>query len=167
MGYEINKTPSEFNEPIKSMSDVKEFGFLTAANDKQPESAKLYDEMNESKEKKAASAISKLISSAAILAIVMALFLPSVGGVSVNAEFVSLSSTDTAIFYEIYLDGVSEQSDISIVVYNDFTRRTEKIEGLTAQGEVIGLKPNMSYTIAVMSGNNTVIKKTIRTKNAV
>ena len=129
-----------------------------------PSSSKRYKELNDGlKNDKKPSAVSRIIQSSAILAIVAALFLPSMGS-SISAEFVYLISTDTTVTYEISL---SEFDDgISVVLYNDFTHRVEQVTDVTAKGEITGLKPNMGYTIAIKSGNKTIVKQSIRTKKS-
>ena len=159
MKSEVNTTPIEYNKPIAS-ADVREFPHVILANDTLPASAKSYSEFNDVKSEKIAKVVSRLISLAAILAIMTALLLP-VGNVS--AEFVALESTDTAIYYKIAVEG---EGDISVVLYNDFTRRELVVFGSEAEGEIDELKPNMSYTIAVKSGKKTLAKQKIRTQKS-
>ena len=142
MNNEINNLAGEV-APSPDLSRPDEIAKVPSQQ--LPSSSKRYKEHNEGSGKRKAARIAM---SAAILAIVTALFLPATGS-GISAEFVYLSSTDTTVSYEVAL---SEVGDISVVLYNDFTKRVVKVEDVTASGEITGLKPNMGYTIAVKSG---------------
>lgn len=156
MNNEINNLANEIAPP-PDMNAPDEFAQIPSQP--LPDSSKRYKEHNEGSGNKK---VSRIVMSAAILAIVTALFLPAGSGIS--AEFVFLSSTDTTVSYEILLSEFD--GDISVVLYNDFTKRVERVEDVTASGEITGLKPNMGYTIAIKSGNKTIVKQSIRTKKA-
>ncbi|MCH5164257.1 MAG: hypothetical protein J1F36_04495 [Clostridiales bacterium] len=161
MNNEVNNLAAEIAPP-PDMIRPEEIAEIPSTH--LPDSSKRYKEHNSGSGKK--SAVSRFAMSAAVLAIVTALFLPATN--SISAEFVYLSSTDTTVSYEILLSelDLSNLDDISVVLYNDFTKRVERVGGVTASGEITGLKPNMSYTIAIKSGNKTIVKQSIRTKKA-
>lgn len=159
---EINETKSEFNSEVKSIKDANEF--MPEVSNTLPVSKVEYDEYNATtKPKKAATVITSLLSTAAILAIITAMLLPSV---SVKADFISVSCTDTTIVYEIYVEDYSEDSEVSVVVYNDFVRFETPLDSQSVKGEFVGLKPNYRYTIAIMSGNKTIKKQSVYTQNS-
>lgn len=57
------------------------------------------------------------------------------------------SVTDTVVRYEVVVDG---EAELSVVLYNDFTRRSAALEDGVNRGEFTGLKPNVQYTVAVV-----------------
>lgn len=159
---EINETKSEFNSEVESIKDTNEF--MPEVSNTLPVSKVEYDEYNATaKPKKAATVITSLLSTAAILAIITTMLLPSV---SVKADFISVSCTDTTIAYEIFVEDYSEDSEVSVVVYNDFVRFEASIDSQSVKGEFVGLKPNFRYTIAIMSGNKTIKKQSVYTQNS-
>lgn len=158
-----NSDMSEFNTEVESVKGVNEF--MPGVSNVIPDSQYSYDEFNEKKKpEKAAAVISGLFSFAAILAIITTLLLPSM---TVKADFISVSSTDTTIAYEIVVDDLNENSDVTVVVYNDFVRFVAAVDSSAANGEFTGLKPNYRYTIAIMDGNKTIKKQTVYTKNSI
>ena len=54
-------------------------------------------------------------------------------------------------------------SNVYIVLTNDFTNRTEKVEEQWWSGTFEGLKDNMMYTISVMVGDTVIATKMIKT----
>ena len=156
-----NGDMSEFNKKVQSTEGVNEF-MPDVSNTLHLYQS--YDEYNSKpKPERTTNVVSRLLSVAAILAIVTALMIPSV---TVKAEFVSVSCTDTTIAYEIFVEDLSEDSNVSVVIYNDFIRFEESVDGQSFKGEFDGLKPNFRYVIAITDGNKTVAKQTVYTKNA-
>lgn len=82
----------------------------------------------------------------------------------VNAEFLSLSVTDTALSYAVNYEG---DRNAELVVYNDFTRRKVALKNGENEGEVSGLKSDMKYTVAIVYqsglGEKSVIEQMVRT----
>lgn len=162
MSKEVNELPSEI-VPYDDSKRLKEVNFCPS-NDL-PEQYTTYDGSNNMPSDKTKKSVTvQLISSAAILAIITTLMFPLLGANDITAEFVYLSCTSTMVIYEVNLSEYDEKSDVNVILYNDFTRREAKIDSQTARGTIENLKPNMDYTIAVVSGKTTILKQTVRTE---
>ena len=93
---------------------------------------------------------------------------------TVKAEIVELEVMENAVFYYIEIfDGTEEidyerkefsrYDDIFVVVYNDFTNRSNQIYDMYYQGYEENLKPNMTYTIEVRQGSSVLTKRIFKT----
>lgn len=150
------------------------------ANDVNPENSKAYAEYRqergnasvpefaeykpEGSSSKKSAGFGKIFSlfSAAIVAVVggITLVTSSGGGTVARAAF---ETSDTAIYYFMEMQDVGEEDEILLLVENRFTNRKVPIEGETAEGVVEGLKPDMTYSVRVVSGNKTLFEEQVRT----
>ncbi len=116
---------------------------------------------------KGAKMLSLMTATVAGGVVVGAVTLPGITQQTLQAEILSLHATGTAIYYEISVENKDgsyyEGDDVKIVVSNEFTKRKTTIENGVAKGSFEGLKPNMPYTVSVMKGNSTLVKKSITT----
>ena len=110
------------------------------------------------------STVVKTLTSFAAVAAVVAVVATNNNGIEV--DFAKVDATDTTIQYDINLDGYSGQENLEVVVYNDFTNRTQAVNAANISGVVEGLKPAMEYTIAVKQGYRTLGKTTLKTDDA-
>lgn len=82
---------------------------------------------------------------------------------SADAQIIELKATDTQITYRV---SVSD-TDLRLVVYNDFTRREAELSEGENEGKIEGLQPDMRYTVAVQAdygfGDTSVTEQKIRT----
>lgn len=181
MKNEFNRTASEWKasarefstaEEIKSFAgnaDVRETG-STAEYPAGSPAAPKHDGGDENRRQEQARNISKSVGNAASglasVATVAVVAVVAVTGASVNvsAEIVSLTVTDTVLCCTVNLDS---DTDASLVVYNDFTRREETLENGENVVEVTGLKADVQYTVAVVYagsfGETTLIEESVRT----
>ena len=75
------------------------------------------------------------------------------------------SSYETDVFYYLSLgEDYDPESDVYVVLYNDFTNREEKIEEQGWEGTFENLKENMTYTIAVKQGNKVLVSQKVKTE---
>ncbi|MCR5553335.1 MAG: hypothetical protein K6F08_01115 [bacterium] len=83
---------------------------------------------------------------------------------SVNVTFNDIYAYDNCVSYYISLSSYEE--GLSVVLYNDFTNREEKVEenNIEIEGVFENLAPNMYYTLAVKKGSSTIAKTSIYLK---
>ena len=83
---------------------------------------------------------------------------------NVNVTFNDVYAYDNCVSYYISLSSYEE--GLSVVLYNDFTNREEKVEenNIEIEGVFENLAPNMYYTLAVKKGSSTIAKTSIYLK---
>lgn len=133
-----------------------------------PKEVTEYEEEGKSKKKvkNRAKTISKHIStvltSAVALVAVVCIIEPYYSSDSTTVDFAETIVTDTSVSYHIVLENWSGK-EYEVVLYNDFTSRTEAITEDNHIGEQDNLKPNMSYHLAVVNGTKTLAEISIKT----
>lgn len=75
----------------------------------------------------------------------------------------SIEAHETGVFYWIEFDDYTSGDDLSVEVYNDFVRHSQTVEDRFVSGEVYDLKPGMTYTVEVWSGNSVLLRKKVTT----
>lgn len=78
----------------------------------------------------------------------------------------SIEASDTSVFYWIEFDNYTSGDDLSVEVYNDFFRYRQEVEDHSVSGDVFDLKPNMTYTVDVRSGNSILLRKKVTTQES-
>ena len=160
---EVDFDPEEQPSVIE-LSGYQENGDLgeDESAEKKPIQLKLDDERG--KRLKMISLMTATIAGGVVVGVVA---LPGFTQETLHAEILSLHATGTAIYYEISVENKDgsyyEGDDVKIVVFNEFTKHKVTIEYGLAEGVIEGLKPNMPYTVSVMRGNSTLVKKSITT----
>lgn len=97
-----------------------------------------------------------------------------VGGVGVFDYFFTPTSSIKLVEFDLYtsessvsyfgaLENYEGQEDVYVVLRNDFTNRTEKVEEQAFMGTFENLQTNMQYTFEIKYGDVVIITKTIRT----
>ncbi len=88
------------------------------------------------------------------------------GGGASSAQILEYGGSYNSVFYYIELER-AEDAQIEVVLYNDFTNRSEKLNGIENSGEFYDLVPNREYTLAVIEtqplGKVTLASQTVRT----
>ncbi len=113
------------------------------------------------------SAISRILTSFAVAAVaVVAVASSGVFAPKGSAEIVDVSVTDTQVAYDVT---VEQGENLSIVLYNDFTKRQTALEQGENSGVFTGLKPGVSYTLAVVTpaafgSGKTVAERSVKTE---
>lgn len=180
MRDEFNSSASEFAKEPKETTFVFEGKTTTEAGIVRENSENYSNESNVSnkptqKNKKSTkSKNSLLVSMASSFAAVAVVATTALGGglpsSKVSAEIAEYWATDTSIMYQVNFQDVEDE--LTIVVYNDFTRQVSVITGEELlEGSYFGvcedLKPNVQYTIAVQTssllGNKTIAKQKLST----
>lgn len=116
------------------------------------------------KQSKKSGRITTFLTSAAAIAVLGAAV--AVPSTSAKAEIAEVWATDTEIGYVVNVEKFTDS--LKLVVYNDFTRRECELSEGDNEGSVEGLKPQMKYTVAVVThgafGEQAVSEKTIYTQ---
>ena len=86
---------------------------------------------------------------------------------SVNAQIEETWTTESEIYYYISFSEYNGEDDVYVVLYNDFTNRSHKVEDSSCSGEFEHLQANMSYTLAVKQGSTVITSKKIKTINQI
>ena len=76
---------------------------------------------------------------------------------------IEYTSSINEIYYYVELTDYVEDDNYYIVLYNDFTNRTEQLEDNAIEGAFEDLATGMTYTLAVKQGNNIIASKTVKT----
>lgn len=163
---------SEYNRGPRGQDEAREYSspseFCTA------EEGKNYSEDGASgealpqskKRRKGATALTRILTSFAAVAVVaVAVSASGMFADKVSAEIVDVAVTDTAVDYSV---NVGEGDGLSVVLYNDFTRREAELAEGENTGVFTGLKPGVSYTLAVVGpaafgSERTVVKRNVKT----
>lgn len=82
---------------------------------------------------------------------------------TVSAEIQEIYTTDRDVYYFITLENYNEGDDVYVVLYNDFTNRTQKAESSEFDGGFEDLQTNMYYNLEVRQGDITIASKKVRT----
>lgn len=116
------------------------------------------------KQSKKSGRITTFLTSATAIAVLGAAV--TVPKTSASAEIAEVWATDTQIGYVVNVEEFTDS--LKLVVYNDFTRRECELSEGENEGSVEGLKPQMKYTIAVVThgafGEQSVSEKTVYTQ---
>ena len=131
------------------------------------------------KPKEKSKVISKILTTVVAVVTATAIGVTNIDGLllpstTLVAYFEELEATEHEINYGIWIEDsrVKEDepyeedfdlSNVYIVLTNDFTNRTEKVEEQWWSGTFEGLKDNMMYTISVMVGDTVIATKMIKT----
>lgn len=167
--YKINEN-KELNASVREYSEGKEYRAPQEFGDSEPNFDAKEDNTGSTRAQKPGKAKRKnrigdmlkifCIATAAVIAVTAATLLPK----NTSAEIISLTVTDTSISYTV---NVSGDDVLELVVYNDFTHRTESLTHGENDGKVEGLKPDIRYRVAVVCnsgfGNRTIAEKSVRT----
>lgn len=123
---------------------------------------------NTEKTKKKANSLAKLLTT--IATVVSAGMVGIVGlniinppTATVSAEIQEVYTTDSDVYYFITLDNYNEGDDVYVILYNDFTNRTQKAESSEFDGGFEDLQTNMYYNLEVKQGDITIASKRVRT----
>ena len=82
----------------------------------------------------------------------------------IKANYFEVFTSEYDISYYAELDGYNlEEDEVYIMLYNDFTNRTQKFEEQMMEGTFENLQPNMTYTIAIKHGNIVIASKVVKT----
>ena len=117
--------------------------------------------------KKKPQEISKIVTafttiiSASIIGISALDILPS--GSTSKGQFIDIWTSTNEVSYTVELENYDETYDYYVVIYNDFTNRSEKMEDNVQEGTFEELAENMTYTLALMQGNKVIASKTVKT----
>ena len=82
----------------------------------------------------------------------------------VKAEICEYSASQNEIYYVASVESFEEdQRDFYVVLKNDFTNRSQKMEETIYQGYFENLQENMTYTLEIVTGSHVLASKTIST----
>ena len=85
-------------------------------------------------------------------------------GPTITAEYFETWAGETEISYSLFVEDYDESYDnVYVVLYNDFTNRSQKLDSSEASGTFENLKKDMTYTIELKQGDNVVVSKNLRT----
>lgn len=151
-------------EEAHKYSEAKQFGGNPVAveSKKYAETTLSSESVAKKKTSQISKALTKILTAAVATIAAVVVILPIVTDDSTEVNFAEMSVTDTAVSYNIVLENWSGK-EYDLVLYNDFTERTEKLASENFSGEQDGLKPNMTYTLAVKSGIKTLAETTVKT----
>lgn len=91
---------------------------------------------------------------------------------TIEAKFENVYATEHEVYYSAFYEMLGREDkeyneedyyNIYIVLYNDFTNRSEKFEDNYADGSFENLKENMTYTLEIRQGDIVVASTTITT----
>ena len=86
-----------------------------------------------------------------------------VNGNNIIDDYKIVTLDNGLIYYFDFAEGI-DYSNLEIVVYNDFIKVNNLVDGEFVENYIDELKPNLQYIISVTNKGNTVFKKTIITK---
>ena len=191
-GFEFNKIESNNAEQLKQKSYHLQNSIGKFENSADIQSK--YEEKNEpktttkvEKAKEKSEVLSKILTTFVAVLSATAIGVTSIEGImppstTLMAYFQEVESTNSEIYYSVEImdsrlkDGKEQYgrdeqyfeidlSNLYVVLSNDFTNRTEKVEEQCWSGSFENLKENMLYTISVKVGDITIASKTVKTKN--
>jgi len=84
---------------------------------------------------------------------------------SITVGRFELNVWDSGVSYFGSLENYEGQEDIYIVLRNDFTNRTAKVEEQMFEGVFEDLQTNMNYTFEIKHGDVVIVSKTVKTIN--
>lgn len=164
---EYNRTPHESASVRDNRSPAEysaaEEGKYYAENDTAEKNSA---RRKETGKKGSAAALSRLLATFAVVAVAGVTVMASGAFAEKgSAEIVDVSVTDTAVHYDVT---VEEGENLTVVLYNDFTRREAALTEGENSGTFEQLKPNVSYTLAVMGpasfgSERAVAERTVKT----
>lgn len=83
---------------------------------------------------------------------------------TISAEYFETWTSENEISYSLFVEDFDENDDVFVVLYNDFTNRSQKLESPEASGTFENLQTNMLYTIELKQGDSVVVSKKLRTE---
>ncbi|MBQ8468200.1 MAG: hypothetical protein IJ542_00395 [Clostridia bacterium] len=169
------KVSGEFNEGAKNSDNYhsKNTGatFFYAPNkisiQSQPKTEN--DLKHKSAKKNKAQDISKLITTFATMVSATVLGVVGVGALTkkptITAKFQEVYAYESGVAYFLTLEGYNPGDDVYVVLHNDFTNRSQKVEEPEFQGVFENLQTNMTYTLLVKKGSTVLTSTKLRTVN--
>lgn len=153
----IKSNPDATANSAKLQNDVK-------PSNEQAKQRKEYmtdaEMLENTKQKKKSVKLSSFFASMAALLVLGGAVLSGGNGNAV-AQIDSAWASETEIGYTVT---VEEGEELEIVVYNNFTNRTQKLEVGENIGVFENLQPRMEYTVAIKDDGEIVAKQKIKTK---
>ena len=132
----------------------------------QPAPPKKNIEAKHEHNKKRITNISKILTTFATMVSATALCIVGVDSLAsstVTTSMFETMATENEIYYCIELENYGGEDDLIVVLYNDFTNRSQKINGIEAYGVFDHLQTNMVYTLALKQGSTIITCKKLRT----
>lgn len=113
-----------------------------------------------------AKTLSTAVAAVAGSVVVGASVLPSLFSQKPTAQFLSLEATAREIFYEVDTENDEGLELILVVSDGEFQVKKRLDEDFT-EGEIEDLKPNRTYTVSVMNGDDVLLTTTLKTEKGV
>lgn len=159
--YKENETIKGENEIPKEVEEYDEVEKpkIESKSNKKTESSKQTDS---NKAKSISKSISSVITGTVAVVAAVCIIEPIYSADDTTVEFAETLVTDTSVSYHIILGNWSGK-EYEVVLYNDFTSRSDTISEENYVGEQENLKPNMTYTLAVVNGTKTLGETTVKT----
>ena len=138
--------------------------FQPKLKEEKNDTAKIRHEKNKAKNiSKLMTSFVALVSGTAVFAAGVDAFIPPT--TEIVAQIESVFTTESDVSYYIFLENYEGEDDVYVVLYNDFTNRTQKVEEQMMEGTFENLQTNMKYTLAVKKGSQVLASKVVRTVN--
>lgn len=154
-----------FNMDFRETQDANEFSETECNADFSGYYTNVISENNEIPKKKTKKKASVIVIVLALVVLTLTTVPEAVAESNVKAEINCLTVTDTTISYNV---AVEEGENLTVIVYNEFMRREENLSVGGNEGTFTGLKPGMSYTVAVVGdfgmGERSIVKKRVKTE---
>ena len=80
-----------------------------------------------------------------------------------KAEIQHVFTTESSVEYSIYIEDYNPEDNVYVVLYNDFTNRSEKIEEEYWTGFFENLQKHMTYTLAIKKGSTVLVSMQVKT----
>ena len=160
---------SNNSEFLKSRNDNSTNFFCSSNNKIKTQSVpknenKLEEKKRDNKKSKSASRIITTFASMVSVLFIGVAVDNALPASTINANIDKVCAGDHIIEYCISVDDFKDDSELFVVLYNDFTNRTQKIEDQLFCGAFKNLQNDMTYTLAVKQGSKFIIKKQVKTK---
>ena len=168
LGGGFNNNAVNNSSNYKSQNDISSKSDYVGKNAPQIQARPTKDnlEAKHEKIKKQTKNVAKILTTFATMVSATALCIVGVDSLSASTitptTFIA-EATETEIYYYAELESFNNEDDVYVVLYNDFTNRSVKVNDIEAYGIFDHLQTNMVYTLALKQGSTIITSKKLRT----